>query len=101
MWTFSKNFKNVFIKVNKGDNRELDHILLLIEFIITISNNDKDSKSLAISCGSCSIPLKEFTNIEGKVSRKYKIVGGIPNKSKDIDRMSVSKRKGWRGIIKN
>ena len=33
--------------------------------------------------------------------RKYKVSGGIPNKSKDIDKMSVSKRKGWRGFIKN
>lgn len=34
------------------------------------------------------------------MSRKYKIIGGIPNKSRDIDKMSVSKRKGWRGLIK-
>ncbi len=27
------------------------------------------------------------------------MIAGIPNKSKDIDKMSISKRKGWRGFI--
>lgn len=27
------------------------------------------------------------------------MIAGLPNKSKDIDKMSISKRKGWRGLI--
>ena len=59
---------------------------------------DKD-KTIDISCGSCSFPLRELQGIESKVTRKYKLIAGIPSKSKDIDRMSVSKRKGIRSLF--
>lgn len=37
--------------------------------------------------------------IESKMTKRFKIIAGLPNKSKDIDKLSISKRKGWRGFI--
>ena len=37
--------------------------------------------------------------MESKLNKRLNIIAGIPNKPKDIDRMSVSKRKGWRTIV--
>ena len=38
---------------------------------------------------------------DSKISRRLKVIAGIPNKSKDIDKMSVSKRKGWRSFVQS
>jgi hypothetical protein len=38
-------------------------------------------KIVDISCGTVSFPVRELT-IDAKVTRKYKIISGLPNKSK-------------------
>lgn len=70
-------------------------MLLLFEFVITVIES---GKSIEISCGTSSIPIRDLL-IDSKSTKKIKIIAGIPNKSKDIDKQSVSKRKGWRGLL--
>jgi hypothetical protein len=55
-------------------------------------------KSLDISCGTVNFPLKDL-QVEAKVTKRYKMIAGLPNKAKDIDKMSISKRKGFFGFI--
>lgn len=55
-------------------------------------------KSIDISCGSASFPVKEL-QVEAKATKRVRMIAGLPNKSKDIDKMTISKRKGWRGLI--
>lgn len=68
---------------------------MLFQFLVTLVDGQK---SIDISCGTASFPIKQL-QVEAKTVRKYKMIAGIPNKSKDIDKMSISKRKGWRGFI--
>ena len=36
---------------------------------------------------------------EGKVTKKMKLIAGMPNRSKKIDNDAISKRTGWKGFF--
>jgi hypothetical protein len=36
---------------------------------------------------------------EGKVAKKLKLIAGLPNRSKEIDKNSISKRSGWKNFF--
>lgn len=94
-WAFDKNNQSVFVKISQFDFRKFDKLLLLFEFVITLAD---EKKCLEISCGSATLHIKDLISPDNN-SRKLKVTAGIPNKSKEIDRMSVSKRTGWRGVL--
>jgi len=41
-----------------------------------------NGRMMEISCGSASISIKELVSVENKLSKKLKLVSGIPTKAK-------------------
>ncbi len=84
------------MKINNYDAKKYEKMILLFELVITMNDN---GRLMEVSCGSASISIKELVGVETKFSKKLKLVSGIPTKSKEIDKVAVSKRTGWKSFL--
>lgn len=67
------------MKIANYDAKKFDKIILLFELVITMSDN---GRLMEVSCGSASISVKELVSVDSKLSKKLKLVTGIPTKAK-------------------
>ncbi len=84
------------MKINNYDVKKYEKMILLFELVITMNDN---GRMMEVSCGSTSISIKELVGVETKLSKKLKLISGIPTKSKEIDKVAVSKRTGWKSFL--
>jgi hypothetical protein len=85
-----------YMKIANYDARKFEKMILLFELVITMNDN---GRMIDVSCGSASISVKELVSVENKFSKKLKLLSGMPTKSKEIDKVSVTKRSGWKSFL--
>lgn len=78
------------------DPRKYEKCVLLFELVMVVVES---GKTLEINCGCTNIPLRELMIPEGKTTKILKLIAGLPNKSKEIDRAAISKRTGWKSFF--
>jgi hypothetical protein len=96
VWRFGNSYRSVFVKVSGYEPRKFEKIVILIELVIAVVDNNR---ALEINCGSTTIALRDLIVPDGKTTKKLKLIAGLPNRSKDLDKNSITKRTGWKNFF--
>lgn len=96
MWRFGNNLRSIIVKVAGYDARKFEKMVVLFELVIAVVEG---SRTLEINCGCANLPLRELLIPDGKVTKRLKLIAGLPNRSKEIDKASISKRSGWKNFF--
>lgn len=54
-------------------------MVILFELVIVVVEG---SRTLEINCGCANLPLRELLIPDGKVTKRLKLIAGLPNRSK-------------------